>query len=257
MLLYRVEVNDLDETAFFEFSVVKGSKFVSIERFSGFLYLRRFPFQSEEICISVSDGRFTDNNCFLLRPANDETVQYFERGKLMLKSRSFSPSTLTTTVTNGFGEALSEFDVFLNKQASALELSLPVIPNSTSIFIFGSSVSSSRTFGIAHQPAARTKLILPADWGRLTLSKSWMPSGEILFSLDIGFKRSYRIDENVRVEIEPNDLFEAKFSKEGKRMLVYSRGFSVEKAKRIQSIEIKVGDERIKGTFSGTKKCKN
>ncbi|CBY43622.1 unnamed protein product [Oikopleura dioica] len=244
MLLYRVEVNDLDETAFFEFSVVKGSKFVSIERFSGFLYLRQFPFQSEKICISVSDGRFNDENCFFLRPANGDSVQFFDREKLTLNSRSLTTSALT--VTNGFGETVSDFDVFLNKQPSALELSLPVIPNSTSIFILGSSLSSSRTFAIAHQPAAQTKLIPPADLGRITLSKSWMPFGEILFSFDIGFKRSCRIDENVFVEVEPNELFEAKFSKEGGRMIVFSRGFSVEKAKRIESIEIKVGNERIK-----------
>ncbi|CBY42796.1 unnamed protein product, partial [Oikopleura dioica] len=42
----------------------------------------------------------------------------------------------------------------------------------------------------------------------------------------------------------------AKFSKEGGRMIVFSRGFSVEKAKRIESIEIKVGNEKIKAGFS-------
>ena len=59
------------------------------------------------------------------------------------------------------------------------------------------------------------------------------------------------------VEIKPNELFEAKFSKEGRRILVYSRGFSVEEARRIQSIEIEIGNEKMKGTFLEERKCQN
>ncbi|CAG5084576.1 Oidioi.mRNA.OKI2018_I69.PAR.g10680.t1.cds [Oikopleura dioica] len=247
MLLYRVEVTDLDETPFFEFSITKGKKFVSIERFSGFMHLRRYPFDAVDICVSVFDGKYTDNQCFFIQPANGKTVLYSSENAFQLDSTNFDSSNLT--ITDGFGEVALDYNVFLNKEKDALELSFPSSQaDFTSIFIASSSISNSRTFLIAHQSASQTKIIPPADLGTLTLSKSWIPPGEILYSMDIRFERSYRFDENVSVEISPVEYFDAKFSPDNGRVIVYSRGFAAEEVKRIDEIQISIGDKSVAGT---------